>query len=276
MSELSFVARRFSSSAVLCRLVPLGVFVVVAVAFSGCTQSGYDSPGKSESDSGRQTASEEGTSGEAEDEQVDPTLKQSVVNLKMIGVALHNYHDQYRSFPPAYTTDSSGQPLLSWRVLLLPYLNEQQLYQQFNLNEPWDSPHNKQLLAKIPDVYRTPGSNAPAGATNYLGVAGPGAIFEGPIGARFADIRDGTSNTLIVVEANDQAAVEWTRPEDIDLTAPSAIEKLVGLRQGHFPALTADGAVHPISGDITPQQLQAMATKSGGEVIAWQLITYGK
>ncbi len=275
-SSICGASRGPSSCVVLCRLILLGVFVAVALTFTGCMQTGYDSPGRKKSDTGRRAASKDDTSGKVEGEETHSTLEQSLKNLVRIGVALQVYHDRYRCFPPAYTTDTQGRPLLSWRVLLLPCLKEQQLYQQFRLNEPWDSPHNKQLLAKIPEVYRTPGSNAPAGTTNYLGVAGPGTIFEGPNSARFADIRDGSANTLIVVEASDQAAVEWTRPEDFVIDEHSTPANLVGLRQGHFIGVSADGRPHPVSAKITAEQLRALATKSGGEMILWQAITYGE
>src|SRR5262249_51180323 len=81
----------------------------------------------------------------------------SVANLKAIAVAMHAYHDEHGYFPPAASYGKDGKPLLSWRVSLLPDLNEGDLYKQFHLAEPWDSPHNKTLLAKMPKVYRIPG-----------------------------------------------------------------------------------------------------------------------
>jgi hypothetical protein len=77
-------------------------------------------------------------------------------NLKQLGTALHAYHDKFGHFPPAASYDLQGKPLLSWRVHLLPFLGEDKLYQEFHLNEPWDSDHNKKLLSRMPAVYRTP------------------------------------------------------------------------------------------------------------------------
>ena len=71
---------------------------------------------------------------------------------------MHNYHDTYGTFPPAATTDGADKPLLSWRVAILPFLEQQPLYEQFHLDEPWDSPHNKTLIEQMPQVYAIPGS----------------------------------------------------------------------------------------------------------------------
>ena len=142
---------------------------------------------------------------------------QSMNNLKQIGLAMHNYHDARRPFPPAFKADKDGKPLLSWRVLILPYLEEDELYQQFHLDEPWDSEHNKKLIDKMPDVYKSPNSSlAGEGKTNYLTVRGEKTIFSGGKGARIADIADGTSNTIMVVEAADEKAVPWTKPDDFE------------------------------------------------------------
>src|SRR5207302_9126297 len=133
-------------------------------------------------------------------------------NLKQIGVAMHRRMDVHKVLPgPAIYRDKLAPPLLSWRVALLPYLEQQDLYKQFRLDEPWDSEHNKKLLGKMPDVYRSPGAKAPT-TTHYQVFVGQGTIFEGPGGIGFAQILDGTSNTLMVVEA--AAAVPWTKPED--------------------------------------------------------------
>ena len=79
-------------------------------------------------------------------------------NLKQIGLAMHNYHDRHKSLPSAYTVDKAGKPLLSWRVLILPYLDQEALYKEFHLDEPWDSEHNKPLSAMVVKVYRSPAS----------------------------------------------------------------------------------------------------------------------
>ena len=112
---------------------------------------------------------------------------QCVNNLKMIALAMHNYHSSKKSFPPAYNQGPDGKPLLSWRVHILPYLDQQQaLYDEFHLDEPWDSPHNKALIAKMPAVYACPSvpGLAESGKTTYLGPRGEKTIFPGPEGSR--------------------------------------------------------------------------------------------
>ena len=179
-------------------------------------------------------------------------------NLKQIGLAFHNYHDTYRTLPlhknnPEYF-DDNGQPKLSWRVHLLPFLNEIPLYDQFHLDEPWDSPHNIALLAQMPDVYKAPGSNAAPNHTVYLGVKGQNAIFENGTGTMFRNIVDGLSNTILVVEAADPRAVPWTKPDDFPYDPANPTGGLVDSEPG-FHALLCDGSVRYIAKTIDPQTL---------------------
>jgi prepilin-type N-terminal cleavage/methylation domain-containing protein len=189
-------------------------------------------------------------------------------NLKQIGLALHNYADTYNNtFPPAYTTDKSGKPGLSWRVLILPYLEEQDLYKQFHLDEPWDSEHNKALVAKIPRVYVSPNYAGPPGRTNYLGIGGERGVLGGKNGVSFAQIIDGSSNTIMVVEASNASAVEWTKPDPFVPDTANPTKGLTGLRPGGFNALFADASVRFIAEKITPQLLNALFTYNGGEAV---------
>ena len=124
----------------------------------------------------------------------------SMNNLKQIGLAMHNHHDTFKKFPAQAITDDSGKPLLSWRVKVLPFIEQGNLYEQFHLDEPWDSPHNKQLSETVISIYQSPSSNTRPGWTNYLGIRGEKAIFTGKDGTRIADVRDGTSNTILLGE----------------------------------------------------------------------------
>ena len=192
---------------------------------------------------------------------------QSMNNMKQIALAMHNYHDAGKSFPPAFKADKEGKPLLSWRVLILPYLEEEDLYRQFKLDEPWDSEHNKKLLDKMPSVYRSPGGKADAGKTNYLGVRGDKAFFTGKEGTKIREITDGTSRTIMTVEAAEEKAVPWTKPDDFEYDENDPLQGLVGLQSSGFLAGFADGSVRFISAMIDKETLKALFTRNGGEAI---------
>ncbi|MBN2476224.1 MAG: DUF1559 domain-containing protein [Pirellulales bacterium] len=192
---------------------------------------------------------------------------QGMNNLKQIALAMHNYHDLHKSFPAAYIADADGKPLLSWRVLILPFVEEQALYNQFHLDEPWDSPHNKQFIQAMPAVYRAPASRAAPGQTNYLTVRGPDTVFPGAEKISMADIRDGSSNTIMVVEAGDVLAVPWTKPDDFTYDKDNPLSGLIGLHHNGFSAAFSDGSVRLLRGGIDIETLNALFTRGGGEVV---------
>lgn len=203
---------------------------------------------------------------------------QSMNQLRQIMLAWHNYHDVYKGFPAAYNTDKDGKPLLSWRVHILPFIEQQALYQQFHLDEPWDSEHNRRLIAQMPDVFRAPGSKAPPGHTNYLAVGGQDGVAQPPkedqrgrttgvTGVHLRDIRDGTSNTIAVVEVSDQDAVIWTKPDDFEPDPDNPLAGLIGLRRDGFLAAFCDGSVRRIPATIDAATLRALFTRSKGEVV---------
>jgi hypothetical protein len=134
-------------------------------------------------------------------------------NLFKIGIAVHDYHDKYQRFATDIK-DKKGKPLLSWRVALLPHLGQAKLYKEFKLDEPWDSKHNLKLLAKMPDVYRSPRVKLRAkGSTVYQVFTGRDAVFGRAKPMTIVSIPDGTSNTIMAIESSD--AVPWTKPADI-------------------------------------------------------------
>jgi hypothetical protein len=193
---------------------------------------------------------------------------QSMNNLKMVGLAMHNYHAANHALPPAYTVDNAGKPLLSWRVLILPYIytNEQALYESFHLDEPWDSVHNRQLLEKMPPWYRSPGSRLPPGMTRYLTVRGPNTVFPGKEKTSFADIPDGTSGTIMAVEAGEEAAVPWTKPDDFAFDPDDPAAGLFGPRDGCI-ALFCDGSVRFLSKAIDGKSLKGLFERNDGKVV---------
>lgn len=193
-------------------------------------------------------------------------------NLKQIGLAMHNYHDTYRAFPAGYNADKDGKPLLSWRVHVLPFIDEAQLYDEFHLDEPWDSPHNKTLIERMPQVYRSPASSGKPGMTNYLGVGGADGIFVKPqpgdkLGTSMAQVTDGTSNTIMAVEVPDESAVIWSKPGDFAPNKENPTRGLIGLHRGGFQAALTDGSVRFIAETIDAAVLNGLFTKSGGEAV---------
>jgi hypothetical protein len=192
-------------------------------------------------------------------------------NLRQLVIAMHNYADTHKGrFPAVANFDKAGKPLLSWRVHLLPFLGQADLYRQFHLDEPWDGPHNRELIARMPAVYQglNPALNR-EGKTYYLAPVGPDLAFSGgPEGLRMpADFPDGTSNTILFVEADDAHAVPWTKPEDLkaDLARPQ--EGLGGHFEGGFLVALADGTVRFVARAISKETLRAAFTRNGGEVL---------
>ncbi len=194
-----------------------------------------------------------------------------VNNLKQIGLAMANYESTYGCFPPAAVYDPDGKPLLSWRVLLLPYLQQDVLYKRYHLDEAWDSPNNKPLGETIVSAYQCPSSPELGTGTTYQVFVDPRAMFTGkPAGVTIRQITDGTSNTFLVVEARN--AVPWSKPEDLEIAPLNDPTLGVGSKHpGGFNVLMVDGSVHFIrSGSTNPvssQVLQGLATRNGAEIV---------
>jgi hypothetical protein len=201
---------------------------------------------------------------------------QSSNHLKQIALGLHNHHDVFGTFPAAYSCSKDGKPLLSWRVAILPFIEQKPLYDQFHQDEPWDSEHNKKLLAKMPAVFRSPNSAAKPGMTNYMGVGGSQGVLGAPAdknkegwgnGVGIQTIIDGTSNTLMVVEANDAAAVEWTKPEEWVPNEKEPLKALLGTRPNGFLGAFADGSVRFISQTINLEMLKRLYMRDDGNPV---------
>jgi prepilin-type processing-associated H-X9-DG protein len=194
---------------------------------------------------------------------------QSMNNLKNLSLSLLFHESTKKSLPAHAIYSSDGKPLLSWRVQVLPYIEEQALYEQFHLDEPWDSEHNKTLIPRMPQVYQSPNATIEPGKTNYLAVVGKECIFNGSDkGMQLKQVTDGTSNTITVVEADAEQAVEWTKPDDCEFDPDNPSAGLGKLRPGGWNAAFADGHVQFISNSIDPQTLKALFTATGGEAIA--------
>ena len=198
------------------------------------------------------------------------TASQNNIRQQIIG--MHNYVSVNQSFPQL---DKSG---LSWRVHLLPYLGENELYEQFRLDEPWDSSHNIQLLDQMPRVYDSLSANLPPGMTlyqvPYTDVNDPSyqnvsALFDtSGDNVSFKDILDGASNTIAIIEVDQQAAVEWTRPSDWKFDPGDPMHDLGGFRRGQILVGMADGMTLLLSDKIDSESFKAMITRSGGEIVS--------
>ncbi|MCA9140749.1 MAG: DUF1559 domain-containing protein [Planctomycetales bacterium] len=187
--------------------------------------------------------------------------------LKQIGLALHNYHSAYKKLPDAASRDEAGNPLLSWRVAILPFIEQQALYEEFHQDEPWDSPHNIKLLERMPSVYVDPSVPVQPGYTVFQLPVGTGLMFEDDGKRKFRDVLDGLSNTIMAIETSRGAAVPWTKPDDwhVDMQDPLAMTG--DSHQNGFHVLMGDGAVIFIAKSIDLGLFRSLLTRAGGEVI---------
>ncbi len=198
---------------------------------------------------------------------------QSANNIKQLALAMHNFHDTRKQFPAAYSTDKDGKPLLSWRVHILPFIEQGPLYEKFHLDEPWDSEHNIKLVKMMPSTFRAPNSLSPEGTTVYRGIGGANGTFTVPrngeiTGSKISSFTDGTSNTIMIVEASDEVAIEWTKPEVID-SEKFKYWQMFGNNPGGTNCGFVDGSVQFISDTVDPKILKIMFTRNDGEVVPY-------
>jgi hypothetical protein len=195
--------------------------------------------------------------------------------LREIGLALRNYHQDHGRFPPAVVYSPDGRPLYSWRVLILPYLERKDLYDKFDRNGLWNSPHNQELLAQRPQVYDPVGIATEPTRTFYQVFIGAGTAFESQEGESLEDFPDGPERTLLVVEAAEP--VPWTEPIDLPYMAVAQLPPLGGVFKAKsrpfdaggadgFHVLLADGSVRFVyKGKIAEPALRALITRNGRE-----------
>jgi hypothetical protein len=205
----------------------------------------------------------------------------SLNNLKAIAVAAASYQDLQKRYPPAALRDDKGNPLLSWRVLILPFLGEKELFDRFKLDEPWDSPHNLELLPLMPTVFAPPPNRGvPCGPyeTFYQGFVGPGTIFEDrPEGVTYRQLINGSHNTILVAEAGEP--VPWTKPADLVYDPKGPLPSIGGLFNGQNrwhqilePQINcvnfayADGSVQCVYPPINEEDLRAGIERNSGKL----------
>jgi type II secretory pathway pseudopilin PulG len=195
-------------------------------------------------------------------------------NLKQIALALLNFEAAHGYFPPAISTDAQEKPMQSWRVAILPYLDQQALYQQYDPTQPWDSPKNRALGNTPMSVFRCPsdpGGTPTSTVTSYVRIIGKDTIGGKPNEqVRPGDITDGSSNTILVVEVTG-LNINWEEPRDLtvdefmDIVAKSATQGQRSPHVGGFQAVMADGSVHFINNSIDPKTLRAALLRNTGK-----------
>lgn len=178
-----------------------------------------------------------------EAERIPNRLLKSREKMKYVLLGLINYYDKHNMFCPDTSIPEnyapSGRPYLSWRVHILPFMGEEELYEQFKLNEPWDSPHNKRLLAKMPNAFRAPGDPKDSTTTRFRHVESvlkspadrPLTMFPVTPGGKsigFREIKDQASETILFLETAPENATPWTKPDGLPLN-PDNPAKAIGL-----------------------------------------------
>ena len=200
----------------------------------------------------------------------DRDVMDSLNNLKQIGLALHNYHEVHKSLPPAFSLGKDDKPLLSWRVAILPFLDGEaaRLHREFKLDEPWDSPHNKKLIERMPRVYALPGAEKlESGKTAYVAVRGKHTILSGSEPRSIADVTDGTSKTIVVVEGSNELSVIWTKPADFEFDPQNPADRLLGRREDGFLALFMDGSARMIKRTAAAETLRRLFNRDDGQIV---------
>lgn len=196
-------------------------------------------------------------------------------NLRNLMLALHNYHDEHGHFPPAFTTDKKGNRLHSWRTLLLPYLEQGELYGRVDLSKPWNHPANAAIRETEVSVFRCPSAAIERCQTCYVGAMGPSAFFK-PDGTtrRMRDLADGTSYTIAITEIPREKTIHWMDPSDdfslAFLTQSTGMFTGNGQTSSHhggFQVAMSDGSVRLVSHNASPELRTAMTTIDGGEDI---------
>ena len=190
---------------------------------------------------------------------------QSSNHLQQITLAVHNYHDAYRQFPYGASVNKDDKPTMSWRVGILPFLGNVNVYDQIDTSKSWQSPENRGFNDEIIESFNSPNDTQPQTNTSYVAVTGKGTAFPNDgTKVRFASITDGTANTILFIEFQ-ESGINWMEPRDVSID-----EAINIIRNSKRPTVNcgfADGSVKRISRDLPPDQLKAMMTINGGEPI---------
>jgi hypothetical protein len=191
-------------------------------------------------------------------------------NFKNIGMAIHRYLEHHGTFPPAFVADQDGQPAHSWRVLILPFLNQHALYDKYRFDEPWNGPNNSQLAELMPSFYRCPSfaaTESNAHHTNYMAIVTPDSVISGATPVGINAITDSQSSTILVTES-DARTVHWMSPDDLAMN-----NVFSDLGAGSCPhskgrnVLLADRSVQFLPQRTTQDEFAGLVTRAGGEPV---------
>jgi prepilin-type N-terminal cleavage/methylation domain-containing protein len=189
-------------------------------------------------------------------------------NLKQIGIALHNYHDTYHEFPPAYTVDANGRPLHSWRTLLLPFLDQNPLYEKIDLSKPWNDPVNEEAFKSFISTYSCPSKTGERTTTTYLAVVTSNSCLRPKASAKLSDVTDGSSETIAVIEVDPDMAVHWMEPIDAGESQVLAIgSKTKHDHIGGAHTLFLDGTVRFLSENLPASTRLALISISAKDTV---------
>jgi hypothetical protein len=199
--------------------------------------------------------------------------------LNQLQFALTNYHEVHGHYPPAYIADKDGKPMHSWRVLILPFMEYEALYKEYDFNEPWNGPHNSKLADKMPESFHMPSEPSSTCMTNIVAITGPGTAFPGPRSTRKEEFTDGLDKTILLAEITD-SNINWLEPRDLNVEEMSFVANdrskpsISSSRQKGPYVVFADSIhTHWISPSLSPETLKALTTISGGEPI-YMIETY--
>ncbi len=187
-------------------------------------------------------------------------------NMRNIGLALLSYEATFKKFPPAYTVDAEGNKLHSWRTIILPFLEQANVYESIDFSKPWDAPENSAARnTKIP-LFDCPSAILPPGHTLFQVIVHPRGIFTGPKQTSVSEIIDGTSNTILVAQAGKDHSVHWMEPSDMDLPYFQVVDPDASAHHGGAHIVLADCSTRFLPMDAGPETRKAMVTRDGGEI----------
>lgn len=193
---------------------------------------------------------------------------QSMNNLKQIGLAMHNYAAKHDHFPPAVLMgeDGNGKHPHSWRVAILPFIDQADLYNAYHFDEPWDSEHNQQVTSKMPSIYRHPSQAADSTDSDYYVFTGDKSAFRtNGVGVGFRDILDGLANTILAVES--KRKTHWAKPDDIVFDPKKDVPKLGGFDDAGFNTVLCDGAARFLKKSVNQNTLKLLIQIADGQII---------